>query len=60
MGKIWERIWKDLGEIWEKIGKIYLNLDEKICYYRKFPEIFKNFYKIEKMEATENVCQQWN
>ena len=42
--KGWNESGISLEEIWDKFGKIYLNLDEKMCYYRKFLDIFKNFY----------------
>ncbi len=34
-GKRWKRIGINFGQIWEKFGKIYLNLDVKMRYYRK-------------------------
>lgn len=54
--KDWEKFGTSLEELWEKFGKIYLNLDGKMCYYRKILRFFKNFYKYKKMEEAENVC----
>ncbi|MBQ2831486.1 hypothetical protein [Methanobrevibacter sp.] len=53
--KGWNKLGRSLGDIWEKFGKIYLNLDEKMCYYRKFLDFSRIFIKIEKMEESENA-----
>ena len=41
---LWNSLGMDLEGIWEGFGKIYLNSDGKMTYYRKFIGIFKNFF----------------
>lgn len=59
LGEVWEKFgtrleepWNKLGisleDIWEKFGKIYLNSNGKMCYYRKFLHILKNFFATRK------------